>query len=177
MSVREGLLALLIGGPKHGYQLRQEFEQSTAGHWPLNIGQVYSTLDRLQRDGLVEAATGESDRRVVRITEAGRRELGDWFSTPVEPSPARDSLVMKVLIAVETAGVDVREVIDVQRTALVDHLQQQRRRQRKLPTEGLSAADVLESLMGAALISRLEADLRWLDACEQVIATHLPKGR
>ena len=58
MSIRHGLLALLAQEPMYGAQLRSEFESRTGGTWPLNVGQVYTTLSRLERDGLVEAAGG-----------------------------------------------------------------------------------------------------------------------
>ena len=72
MSVRHGLLALLERGARYGYQLRAEFEEATGGTWPLNIGQVYTTLSRLERDGLVRALP-ESDggQRPYEITDDG----------------------------------------------------------------------------------------------------------
>src|SRR4051794_29177789 len=85
MSIRHGLLALLSRGPRYGYQLRVEFEASTGATWPLNIGQVYTTLARMERDGLVEpGGADEQGRAVYTVTEAGRAELGRWFSTPVD---------------------------------------------------------------------------------------------
>ena len=121
MSVREGLLALLATEPEHGYQLRQDFKTATAGVWPLNVGQVYTTLDRLERDGLVEAASdATAERRSFQITESGRVELEDWFSAGPHEQPHRETTVIKVLVALHTDGVDARQVIDVQRAALTD---------------------------------------------------------
>src|SRR5437588_12071587 len=84
MSVRHGLLALLEGGPKYGYQLRTAFEQQTGGTWPLNIGQVYTTLARLDRDRLV-VATGDDGHghNVYALTDAGRGEVSRRFAAPV----------------------------------------------------------------------------------------------
>ena len=84
MSVRHALLALLSEGPKYGLQLRQEFEAGTGEVWPLNVGQVYTTLQRLERDGLVESDNGEEDgpQKGFRITAAGRTELDAWLRTP-----------------------------------------------------------------------------------------------
>jgi DNA-binding PadR family transcriptional regulator len=194
MGVREGLLALLTAGPKHGYQLRQEFESATAGVWPLNIGQVYTTLDRLQRDGLIEAVddatpaaepgTGgkAAERRRYRLTRAGRDELGDWFSAGPDPAPHREPTVIKVLVALHTEGVDVRQVIDVQRQALLAHLAEQQRARRKAIADAeqtaddaddrASATDAISTLMVFdALVTRTEADLRWLDLCDELLAT------
>src|SRR2546429_644338 len=84
MSVRHALLALLSEGPKYGLQLRQEFEAKTGEVWPLNVGQVYTTLQRLERDGLVESDDAESDgpQKGFRITPAGQGELMEWLRTP-----------------------------------------------------------------------------------------------
>ena len=84
MSIRYGLLALLERGPTHGYQLRTDFDSVTGDAWPLNIGQVYSTLSRLERDGLVTpAGEDEQGRARYAITAAGRAELLDWFASAV----------------------------------------------------------------------------------------------
>src|SRR6187431_415146 len=84
MSVRHGLLAILAQGPCYGYQLRQEFDRRTGGTWSLNVGQVYSTLDRLERDGLVETAgTDAEGRAIYAITNAGRTEAHEWLIGPV----------------------------------------------------------------------------------------------
>ena len=90
MSVRHALLALLSDGPKYGLQLRQEFEDRTGEVWPLNVGQVYTTLQRLERDGLVES-DGDGDegpQRGFRITTEGAAELATWRVSPVSPSVA-----------------------------------------------------------------------------------------
>src|SRR5579863_820375 len=118
MSVRHALLALLSEGPKYGLQLRQEFEARTGDVWPLNIGQVYTTLQRLERDGLVESDDRESDgsQKGFRITDAGEVELARWLRTPPDlTSPPRDELVVKVLVATKAPGVDAHEVIQVHR--------------------------------------------------------------
>jgi DNA-binding PadR family transcriptional regulator len=181
MSVREGLLALLAEAPKHGYQLKQEFEASTAGIWPLNIGQVYTTLDRLERDGLVAHTGTETEgRKQYRLTDLGRVELEDWFSIPPDGAPQRDSLIIKVLVALHTAGVEVRDVIDTQRTALQIILQQHRRSQRKAlsvlegPTLDADGDDLSAVLLFDALVSRVESDLRWLEVCEQRLIAYAP---
>src|SRR5688572_32576416 len=101
MAVREGLLVLLSDGPRHGYGLKSAFEQATGGVWPLNVGQVYTTLERLERDGLVEPAGSDDGQRSWRLTDDGRDELGEWWwAVPGEEPPPRDELVLKVLLAV-----------------------------------------------------------------------------
>ena len=127
MSVRHALLALLSEGPKYGLQLREEFEARTGEVWPLNVGQVYTTLQRLERDGLVESDESDSEgsQKGFRITKAGQQELAGWLRTPSDiASPPRDELVMKILVALRVPGTDVREVIQVHRRYLVELMQQ-----------------------------------------------------
>ncbi len=121
MSVRQALLALLEQGPMYGYQLRSEFERRTGSTWPLNVGQVYTTLTRLERDGLVAESGDDGEGHVVyRVTDAGRDEVAAWFTTPVERTqPPRDELAIKLALAVTVPGVDVGSVIQQQRTATV----------------------------------------------------------
>ena len=95
MSVPHALLALLSEGPKYGLRLQNEFEARTGEVWPLNVGQVYTTLQRLERDGLVETDDGESEgtRKRYRTTSAGTQELADWLRTPPDlVPPPRDEL-------------------------------------------------------------------------------------
>src|SRR5690606_12160904 len=123
MSIRHALLALLSEGPKYGLQLRHEFEARTGEVWPLNVGQVYTTLQRLERDGLVGSpmpdATGATTteggpQKSYEITDDGRRELVGWLQTPPDDTqPPRDELLIKVLVAVGVPGVDVHDVIQV----------------------------------------------------------------
>lgn len=163
MSVRFGLLALLAEAPTHGYQLKTDFERRTTSQWALNIGQVYTTLQRLERDGLVEAIEPADDRREYSITAAGRRQLDDWFITPVLPEgPPRDELTIKVLLAVAAGDVDVTGVLQRQRTASVEQLQAYTHRKAQADPQ----REVAFLMMLDALIFRTEAEIRWLDACE-----------
>ncbi len=117
MSIRHGLLALLEDGPRYGSRLRTEFEARTAGTWPLNIGQVHTTLGRLERDGMVvQDGEDEAGRVLYALTEAGRAELRAWFARPVQrAAPPRDELAIKLVLAVGAPGVDVRKVVEAQR--------------------------------------------------------------
>lgn len=163
MSVKHGLLALLAEAPRHGYQLKTDFEQRTGGSWAINIGQVYTTLQRLERDGLVELAGSNGERHDYRITQNGREQLSAWFVGPVVPEgPPRDELTIKVLLAVAASDVDVTEILQRQRTASVEQLQGYTRR--KAQTD--PAKDLAFLLMLDALIFRTEAEIRWLDASE-----------
>jgi DNA-binding PadR family transcriptional regulator len=164
MSVRHSLLALLSEGPKYGFQLRQEFEESTGEVWPLNVGQVYTTLQRLERDGLTESDDAEADERQknFRITEKGNEELTQWLRTPPDLSqPPRDELVIKVLVASRLPGVDVYEVIQVHRRYIVQLMQQWTRLK-----EDESRLDLAFALAVDAELFRLDAVVRWLDSAD-----------
>ena len=164
MSVRFGLLALLDEAPSHGYNLKTSFERRTGGSWALNIGQVYTTIQRLERDGLVESIGGaDDDRRAYRITPAGREQLAAWFDSPVvAEAPARDELTIKVLLAVAAGNVDVTALLQRQRRASVEQLQAYTRRKAKADPK----RDVAFLILLDALIFRTEAEVRWLDACD-----------
>ncbi len=161
MAVREGLLALLREGPRHGYQLKTAFEAATGGVWSLNVGQVYTTLDRLARDGFVHVDE-TAEQKQYSLTAAGREELGAWWQAgPVDAPPPRDELLLKVLLAVEEGPDHALEVITRHRTALTELLQTHRR-----ATRPGVATDLPAALVADALATRAEADLRWLDLCE-----------
>jgi DNA-binding PadR family transcriptional regulator len=164
MSVRHALLALLSEGPKYGLQLREEFEARTGEVWPLNVGQVYTTLQRLERDGLVESEGDGQDgpQKGFRITAAGTQELTGWLRTPPDmSSPPRDELVMKVLVALRVPGTDVAEVIQVHRRYLVELMQQWTRIK-----ENESESDMGLALVVDAELFRLDSVIRWLDAAD-----------
>src|SRR5205814_3140479 len=138
-------------------------EHRTGGSWALNIGQVYTTLQRLERDGLVQALPSVGDRNEYRITMAGEEALGTWFSSPVLPeAPGRDELTIKVLLAVAAGNVDVTDVIQRQRRASIEQLQAYTRRKAQADPE----RDLTFLVLMDALIFRTEAEVRWLDACE-----------
>jgi DNA-binding PadR family transcriptional regulator len=163
MSVKYGILALLSEAPRHGYQLKTDFEDRTGGSWALNIGQVYTTLQRLERDGLVEVAASDGDRHDYRITAVGREQLAEWFAEPiVADPPARDELTIKVLLAVAANDVDVTDLLQRQRTASIEQLQAYTRRKAQADPQ----KDVPFLLMLDALIFRTEAEIRWLDAAD-----------
>jgi DNA-binding PadR family transcriptional regulator len=168
MAVREGLLVVLSEGPNHGYQLKVAFEDATGGVWPLNVGQVYTTLERLARDGLVEAEAGEDGQKTYAITDEGVDELGAWWeATTTDDPPPRDELILKVLMAVSQGPDQALAVISRQRDALLTELQ--RRRRASEPLSRRAAPSLAQTLMNDALLVRAEADLRWLDLCEERI--------
>jgi DNA-binding PadR family transcriptional regulator len=170
MSVRHALLALLSEGPKYGLQLRQEFEARTGEVWPLNVGQVYATLQRLEGHGLVssDGSTTEGAQKGYAITPAGRDELTEWLRKPPDTSPPpRDELVIKILVAVHVPGVDIHELLQVHRRHLIEAMQQYTQLK----------ADASENEVGLALVVdaelfRLDAVIRWLDAADVRLKRH-----
>jgi DNA-binding PadR family transcriptional regulator len=163
LSVKFGLLALLADAPAHGYELKTAFERRTGGSWAINIGQVYTTLQRLERDGLVTELPSDGERHDYRITSGGTEALEAWFSSPVvAEAPPRDELTIKVLLAVAAGDVDVTAMIQRQRRASVEQLQAYTRRKAKADPE----RDVAFLILLDALIFRTEAEIRWLDASE-----------
>jgi len=174
MSIRHGLLTLLAEQPSYGYQLRSRLEARTGGTWPLNIGQVYTTLSRLQRDGLAEeAGEGDGGQTTYRITEPGRTAVAEWFASPVTRSaPARDELAIKLALAVGSPMADVRQVVQVQRAATMRSLQELTR----LKARADADADLAWLLVLDALVFQAEAEIRWLDHCESRVARAAARG-
>ncbi|MFF8773664.1 PadR family transcriptional regulator [Kitasatospora sp. NPDC015120] len=180
MSIRHGLLALLDQGPRYGYQLRTEFEARTGATWPLNVGQVYTTLARLERDGLVvPAGEDEEGHQFYAATDAGRAELRAWFDTPVpRTNPPRDELAIKLAMAVTVPGVDVPAVVQGQRRHSIKALQDYTRlKGRALAGETRpggageqAGSDLAWLLVLEQLIFQTEAEIRWLDHCETRLA-------
>ena len=165
MSVPHALLALLSEKPKYGLRLQNEFEARTGEVWPLNVGQVYTTLQRLERDGLVES-DGEGERsqkqKRYRITSAGAQALAEWLRTPPElVPPPRDELVIKVLVALQVPGIDVPEILQVHRRYAIEVMQ----RYTRIKAEA-AEDDVALALVADAELFRLEAIVRWLDAAD-----------
>jgi DNA-binding PadR family transcriptional regulator len=174
MSVKQGLLALLAEEPMYGARLRSEFEARTGGTWPLNVGQVYTTLSRLERDGLVEPVGGTDDegRISYRLTERGRAEIDAWWRTPVDrDSTPRDELVIKLALAVTSPGVDVAAVVQTQRTATLKHLRDLTRLKSRAPDDP-APHDLAWQLVLENLLFSGEAEVRWLDHVESTLARH-----
>jgi DNA-binding PadR family transcriptional regulator len=159
-----GILALLAERPMHGYQLRGEFERRTGGTWPVNVGQVYTTLRRLERDGLVEPVADEraGDTDPYRLTSAGRELVGAWWTAPVERgAPERDELAIKLALAVGAPGVDVRRVVQAQRKESLRVLRDYTRMQARAAHD--EQPDLAWELVLDHLVFGLEAEVRWLD--------------
>lgn len=180
MSIRNALLALLAEQPRGVYELRKEFDARTGGTWPLNIGQVYSTVQRLVRDGLVEPVPPEYDHGDVepyRLTETGYHEADQWWLSPVERgAPAREELVIKLALAVTSGGVDVAAVVHAQRVESMRALRDYTRLKAQLPQDP-APADLAWSLVLDHLVFAGEAEVRWLDHVEAAVARSAASAR
>lgn len=173
MSVRQSLLAILAQGPCYGYQLRSEFERRTGSSSSLNVGQIYGTLERLERDGLVLRGTADADGHIYwQITDAGRGEARAWLASPVERNPGtRDELAIKLALAATLPGADVFEVIRTQRQTSAARLETLRR----AVVEGSGfegPEDLAWKIITDATIFAAEAEVRWLDYVEERLTRH-----
>jgi DNA-binding PadR family transcriptional regulator len=170
MSVGMSLLAILEDGPTYGLQLKNEFEARTGGVWPLNVGQVYTTLRRLQRDGLVESEqSGDNDSQVIyRLTAGGGERLREWFGeASSDGPPSREELVLKLVMVARRDPERAADVIQAERRGAVQLLQQYTRLKRAAPGDGdMGWLFLLDSLIFGA-----EARVRWLDSCEARLRT------
>jgi DNA-binding PadR family transcriptional regulator len=171
VSIRYSLLALLRERPHYGYELRLEFEARTGSVWPLNIGQVYTTLDRLQRDGLVDEAGEDSDgRRLWQITAAGGAECDQWLTMPIENvERGRDALAMKLAIASTMPELDIGSIIQSQRESTTRTLQDLTRT-KAAGGDSRSPSEMAWLLVVDSMIFQAEAEIRWLDHSEQRLA-------
>ena len=164
MSVAMSLLAMVAEGPRYGYELRAEFDRRTSARWPLNIGQVYKTLDRLEREGLVLKSTGtDSEGHVFyEITTAGVAASMAWLqqADPV-PTRSRDDLAIKIAIAVTLPGIDVALLLRAQRSEAIRRLQQLTRESGGEPVR--TAQDLASRIVSDSLLIEAETQVRWLD--------------
>jgi len=171
MSIRCALLGLLAEKTMHGYELKSKFDDITGGFWQLNCGQVYATLVRLQREGLVErvpsSGPSQSERRVFRITEEGRAAFEDWMAYPVaQPRPLRDDLFLRLAFCNGVSLETIFRMINRQHDACMVQLQRIRKRKGE-PAPGPSgSSSVIRSLLMDAAEFYVEAELRWLSHIE-----------
>jgi DNA-binding PadR family transcriptional regulator len=177
MSVRMSLLAILDQGRCYGYQLKAEFDRRTGSTWPLNVGQIYTTLGRLERDGFVRPSEADSDgQNYFEITDDGRAEVVAWLDSPVvKTSASRDELAIKLAMVVTLPGVNIVNVIQVQRRATLTTLQDLTRT-KSISSSPESAEDLAWSLIVDSLIFAAEAEVRWLDHSESILTAAMKCG-
>ncbi len=163
--LKHALLALLARQPRHGYELKRAFEELLGGTWEVNIGQVYATLARLERDGLVASRRVPQDalpdRKVYALTEAGREALRAWLGAPVQPPlKLKNEVILKALLALALGDGDLETFLRRQRQALLQTLARL--------TAALAVPDLepTTALVLEGALLHLEADLRWLERLE-----------
>lgn len=163
--LRHALLGLLARQPRHGYELKQALEQALGGNWQVNFGQIYTTLGRLERDSLVEVVADDLDRRgkkTYALTDGGHAELRDWLERPVEKlQRLRDEFFVKLVVRHLAGFGDALAMIAGQRQAYLQRLR---------TLTGLvddAEDDPFVSLLLEGAILHLQADLRWLDLCDE----------
>src|SRR5258706_2418097 len=174
MSLKYGILGLISEEPLHGYEVKTRFEAMLGGTWEVNIGQVYSTLQRLERDELVEAVgeRGDRGRLAYQVTDAGRAELQRWLSEPdAAPQEIHDELFVKLMLIRRLANGNLEGLIARQRRVYLQRLRDLAELERRARAE--QRPDLLLLLLKGAVI-HTEADIKWLDACLEEIASLQP---
>ncbi len=168
MSVRHAVLGLLAQRPRHGYELRAAFEAVVGGeeYWDVKPSQIYTTLTRMEKSGLVEEQAVEQDggpeKRIYAITKDGYKVLAEWFTDGTTPEHQRDEFFIKLMLALVSQAADPQKLIDIQRTHLYRELHTiTTQRTRVDPTRELAKVLFLDKVA-----MHLEADLRWLEMTE-----------
>ena len=176
MSLKHSILAVLTLGDCHGYQIRQEIESRTGQTYEINIGQIYSTLERLQRDGYVTANDQNSEGQITySITLSGKSEANDWLNAPVlQSTPVKNELAIKLALAVTIPGVNTERILQLQRISALQNLQTLTTA--KMATNPLDSADLAWQLILDSQIFSLESELRWLDHVEGVLTASAARG-
>jgi DNA-binding PadR family transcriptional regulator len=165
VSVRYGILGLLAQQPLHGYEVKTRFESLFGGTWEVNFGQVYTTLQRLERDGLVEPADGRGDRAKLtyRLTSAGHTALQQWLVQPeAEPQQLREAIHLKLLLTGRLANGNLSRLLAGQRRVYLQRLKDLAALERRARHDG--RGDLVLVIKSAML--HTEADLKWVDVCE-----------
>ena len=166
MSLKFGLLGLLAQEPLHGYEVKQRFEEMLGGAWEVNIGQVYTTLGRLERDGLVEPAgeRGERGKHAYRLTPAGQTALDEWLEQPEsEPQLLREETYVKLLLSTRLANGNLAALLTRQRRVYLQRLRDLAALEEQARRTG---RDDLALLVKGAIL-HTEADLAWVDICAE----------
>lgn len=161
-------LSFLSKEPTHGYELLQNYEQLFSIVLPpLNAGQIYTTLSRLERDGLVKKhpveQEGKPDKQIYELTTKGRQVLVDWFEEPISAPRIKDNFYMKLMSARMSGFAETRLLINIQR----QHYLQSLHNLTNLALQSEILVDPAKLLLIQGAILHLKADLEWLELCEE----------
>jgi DNA-binding PadR family transcriptional regulator len=165
--VRLPLLALLARGPAHGYELKQDLEQLLGAAYPQpNIGQIYVTLGRLEKSGLIEGEEVEQssrpNKKIYHLTGAGQEALSAWYEETSDEPRVRDEFFMKLALAPQTGLADQITLINRQRRHYLNTM----RNLSKLATADHRDNRIAQLLIEGAML-HLQADLDWLERCQE----------
>ena len=166
MSLKFGILGMLVQGPLHGYEVKTRFEEMLGGTWEVNIGQIYTTLQRLERDGLVEPVgeRGERGKHAYALTADGQAALHDWLERPEEePQQLREEMYVKLLLSSRIANGSLQTLLARQRRVYLQRLRDLAELESRVQREGRH--DLVLLVKGAIL--HTEADLAWVDVCAE----------
>ena len=175
MSLKLGILGLLAEEPLHGYEVKSRFEAMVGHTWEVNIGQIYSTMQRLERDNLVEAAGERGDRGKLayKLTPLGQQTLDRWLSEPeAEPQQLHDDLFIKLALIRRLGNGNLQGLIDRQRRVYLQRIRDLSEVERRARAE--KRPDLLLLIKGAVI--HTEADMKWLDVCLEELS-HLQTYR
>jgi DNA-binding PadR family transcriptional regulator len=181
VSVKYALLGILSEKERHGYDLKSAFDERVGEFWSLNYGQIYSTLDRLEREGMVEwreqAQEKRPDRKIYRVTAKGRRELETWLARPVARARAlRDELFIKLLFLGRGGAEQVLDLIQKQKQVYLAHMKRLTQRKFELSKRSDRGELLITELLIDAALFHAEADVRWLAQSEDKIRPVLRRG-
>ena len=187
MSIKYAILGILAEQDLHGYELKASFDDKVGEFWSLNFGQIYSTLDRLEKDALVthdrETQERRPDRKIYRITPQGRQSLTTWLATPIGKVRAlRDEFFIKLVFMDKDDCTAILELIETQKALYMKRMSQLTRKKLRLKQGNIAADNLTAELLIDANLFHAEADIRWLDLCAAKIRMahtqkSTPRGR
>ena len=182
MSIKYALLGILAEKDMHGYELKSRFDEKVGEFWSLNFGQIYSTLDRLEKENFVthdrEVQERRPDRKVFSITPEGHIALKTWLSTPVNKIRAlRDEFFIKLVFLDKSNPAPILELIERQKVLYLKQMGQHTRRKLALKKDGQDLERLTTELLLDAGIFHTEADIKWLSLCEAKIKEATGAGK
>ncbi|MDR3631060.1 MAG: PadR family transcriptional regulator [Desulfocapsaceae bacterium] len=180
MSIKYAILGILAERDLHGYELKTNFDDKVGEFWSLNFGQIYSTLDRLEKDGLVthdrQAQDKRPDRKIFSITKKGRIILTQWLSTPISKVRAlRDEFFIKLVFMDKDNPAAVLDLIEKQKMLHLKHMNRLTRRKVALKSKICNRDTLPTELLLDAGLFHAEADIKWLTLCETKIKTEIKR--
>lgn len=180
MSVKYAMLGILAEKDLHGYELKSSFDEKVGEFWSLNYGQIYTTLDRLEKEELVtydrQTQDRRPDRKIFSITKKGRKELDEWLATPVNRVRAlRDEFFIKLVFMDKNNTAPVLDLIEKQKALYLKQMNRLTHQKVELKKKPRAADSLTTELLMDAGLFHAEADIKWLTLCESKIKTAMKK--